>query len=124
MLSSDGILSTTPPEILVSCPRKRKLLAAKCGALDHGFFLILLSLGVAVFDSSNSLAIGLAFFILLIGIMLVMMGFLGGQETGKKQAQAPGYSVYTREIVKVRYSHCGSLNIETSTRCTNCGASL
>src|SRR5260370_21244278 len=65
MLSSDGILSTTPPEILVSCPRKRKLLAAKCGALDHGFFLILLSLGVAVFDSSNSLAIGLAFFILL-----------------------------------------------------------
>jgi len=83
-----------------------------------------LSLGVVIFDSSNFLAIGLAFFVLRIGIMLVMMGFLGGQEAEKKQAQAPGYSVYTREIVKVRSSHCGSLNIETSTRCTNCGASL
>ena len=51
-------------------------------------------------------------------------GFLGGQEAEKNQAQAPGYSVYTREIVKVRCSHCGSLNIETSTRCTNCGASF
>jgi len=89
-----------------------------------GLFLILLSLGVAVFDSSNFLAIGLAFFVLLIGIMLVMMGFLGGQEVQKKQAQPPGYSVYTREIVKVRCSHCGSLNIETSTHCTNCGPSL
>ena len=84
----------------------------------------MLSLGVAVFDSSNFLAFGLATFVLLIGIMLVMMGFLGGQEAEKKQAPAPSYSVYTREIVKVRCSHCGSLNIETSTRCANCGASL
>ena len=79
---------------------------------------------MVVFDSSNFLAFGLSFFVLMIGIMLLMMGFIGGQEGQKKQAQAPGYSVYTREIVKVRCSHCGSLNIETSTRCTNCGASL
>ncbi len=49
-----------------------------------GLLLILVSLGVAVFDSSNFLAFGLAFFVLLIGIMLVMMGFLGVQNEQKK----------------------------------------
>ncbi len=77
-----------------------------------------------MFDSSNFLAFGLSFFVLLIGIMLAMMGFIGGQEGQKKQSQPSGVSVYTREIVKIRCSHCGCLNIETSTRCANCGASL
>jgi len=63
-----------------------------------GLFLILLSLGVVVFDSSNFLAFGLSFFVLMIGIMLLMMGFIGGQEGQKKQqAQAPGIlCIHTR----------------------------
>jgi len=88
--------------------------------------LILLALGVTVFDSSNFLAFGLAFFVLLIGIMLVMMGFIGTQDQEKKsQSQGPTqYSVVTREIVKVRCSHCNALNLETNARCSNCGAPL
>ncbi len=87
-----------------------------------GLLLILISLGVAVFDSSNFLAFGLAFFVLLIGIMLVMMGFLGAQDERNKSPTQ--YSVVTREVVKVRCNHCSALNLETNNRCTNCGASL
>ncbi len=65
----------------------------------------MLSLGVAVFDNSNFLGIGLAFFVLLIGIMLVMMGFLGGQEAEKKQAQTPGiFSLYPGNTETLRQS--------------------
>jgi len=42
-----------------------------------------LSLGVVIFDSSNFLAIGLAFFVLRIGIMLVMMVFWEGKRLRK-----------------------------------------
>ena len=94
----------------------------KIWSSGSGILLIMLSLSVVVFDSSNFLAFGLAFFVLLAGIMLVMMGFIGTQEEQKKpQTQ---YSVVTREIVKVRCSHRSSLNLETNNRCTNCGASL
>jgi hypothetical protein len=89
---------------------------------SSGILLIILSLGVVVLDSSNFLAFGLAFFVLLAGIMLVMMGFIGTQNEEKKPPTQ--YSVVTREIVKVRCSHCSTLNFETNTRCTNCGATL
>ncbi len=85
--------------------------------------MILVSFGVAVFDSSNFLAFGLAFFVLLVGIMLVMMGFLGNQEQLGKKGPTQ-FSEITREIVKMRCRHCNALNYETSQRCTNCGANL
>ena len=91
---------------------------------SSGILLIILSLSVVVFDSSNFLAFGLSFFVLLAGIMLVMMGFIGTQDEKKNPPPATQYSVLTREIVKVRCSHCSALNLETNTRCTNCGASL
>ena len=94
----------------------------KIWSSGSGILLIVLSLSVVVFDSSNFLAFGLAFFVLLAGIMLVMMGFIGTQEEQKKQPAQ--YCVVTREIVKVRCGHCSSLNLETNNRCTNCGASL
>src|SRR5215470_3134315 len=100
--------------------------AAKMWTSGSGILLIVLSLGVVVLDSSNFLAFGLAFFVLLAGIMLVMMGFLGTQDQEKRGGgQGPTqYSVVTREIVKVRCSHCNALNLETNARCTNCGAPL
>ena len=76
-------------------------------------------------DASNFLAIGLAFFVLMGGLMLVMMGAVSGMDNKKKDsdhAQAPTQIV--REIVKVRCKYCNALNFETSQRCSNCGGQL
>ncbi len=116
---TDSTIGTAPFLILSGQPKPA---SGKLWSSGSGLLLILVSLGVAVFDSSNFLAFGLAFFVLLIGIMLVMMGFLGTQEMGKKPPAQ--YSEITREIVKIRCRHCNGLNFETSTRCNNCGANL
>ena len=119
---SYGIISTTHAKKLHVLSNPTKPANMKIWSSRSGILLIVLSLSVVVLDSSNFLAFGLAFFVLLAGIMLVMMGFIGTQEQQKKPPTQ--YSVVTREIVKVRCSHCSALNLETNNRCTNCGASL
>ena len=78
---------------------------------------------VVVLDASNFLAFGLAFFVLMIGIMLVMMGAISESET-KKKDESSTHTEVLREIVKVRCRYCNTLNLETSQRCSNCGAQL
>lgn len=93
--------------------------------MGAGIFLLVFSITVVVLDASNFLAIGLAFFVLLGGLMLVMMGAISGMDNKKKdsdQAQAPTQIV--REVVKVRCKYCNALNFETSQRCSNCGGQL
>jgi hypothetical protein len=85
-----------------------------------GVFLLLISVLVVVFDAANFFAIGISFFIMLIGIMLVMVGAMGGFQK-KPDATATHTQVVT-EIVKVRCKYCGALNLETSQNCSNCGA--
>lgn len=82
---------------------------------------------VVVLDSSNFLAFGLAFFVLMIGIMLVMVGAVGGFDNKKTESgpnQSPATTQIVHEIVKVRCKYCNALNFETSQRCTNCGAQI
>ena len=93
--------------------------------MGAGIFLLVFSITVVVLDASNFLAIGLAFFVLMGGLMLVMMGAVSGMDNKKKDsdhAQAPTQIV--REIVKVRCKYCNALNFETSQRCSNCGGQL
>jgi len=45
-----------------------------------GVFLLVFSVLVVVLDTANFFAIGISFFIMLIGIMLVMVGAMGGFE--------------------------------------------
>lgn len=93
--------------------------------MGAGIFLLVFSIAVVVLDASNFLAIGLAFFVLMGGLMLVMMGAVSGMDNKKKdsaQAQAPTQIV--REVVKVRCKYCNALNFETSQRCSNCGGQL
>ena len=87
-----------------------------------GVFLLLFSVLVVVFDAANFFAIGISFFIMLIGIMLVMVGAMGGFQ--KKPDATPTHTQVVTEIVKVRCKYCGSLNLETSQNCSNCGAHL
>ena len=87
-----------------------------------GIFLLIFSVLVVVLDTANFFAIGISFFIMLIGIMLVMVGAMGGFE--KKPETAPNHTEVLREIVKVRCKYCNSLNFETSQNCSNCGANL
>jgi hypothetical protein len=90
--------------------------------MGSGIFLLMFSILVVVLDSSNFLAIGLAFFVLLGGLMLVMMAAVGGLEKKKDSDQTRTEVV--REIVKVRCKYCSALNFETGQRCSNCGAQL
>ena len=87
-----------------------------------GVFLLIFSVLVVVLDTANFFAIGISFFIMLIGIMLVMVGAMGGFE--KKPEAAPTHTEVLREIVKVRCKYCSALNFETSQNCSNCGAHL
>jgi len=87
-----------------------------------GVFLLIFSVLVVVLDTANFFAIGISFFIILIGIMLVMVGAMGGFE--KKPETAPTHTEVFREIVKVRCKYYNALNFETSQNCSNCGAHL
>ena len=91
--------------------------------MGTGVFLLVFSVMVVVLDASNFLLFGLAFFIVLIGIMLVMVGAMNGFE-GKKKESAQTHTELVREIVKVRCKYCNSLNFEPSQRCNNCGGQL
>jgi hypothetical protein len=91
--------------------------------MGTGVFLLVFSVVAVVLDSSNFLLFGLAFFIVMIGIMLVMVGALNGFEDKKKES-AQTRTEIVREIVKVRCKYCSSLNPETSQHCTNCGGQL
>lgn len=95
----------------------------KLASMGSGIFLLIFSVMVVVLDASNPLAFGLAFFVLMIGIALVMMGAVNDMGDKKKE---PGESrtEIVREIVKVRCKYCNALNAETSQRCTNCGGQL
>ncbi len=86
-----------------------------------GISLLIFSIMVVVLDASNFLAIGLAFFVLMIDIMLVMVGAVVDMDN-KKKAPDQTHTEIVREIVKVRCKYCGALNLETSQRCSNCGA--
>ncbi len=77
---------------------------------------------MVVLDTANFFAMGLSFFIIPIGIMLVMVGAMGGFE--KKPETTPTHTQVFREIVKVRCKYCNTLNFETSQSCSNCGARL
>ena len=93
--------------------------------MGSGIFLLIFSIMVVVFDSSNFLAIGLAFFVLMGGLALVMVGAVNGMDNKKKQSdQAQATTQIVREVVKVRCKYCNALNFETSQRCSNCGGQL
>jgi hypothetical protein len=91
--------------------------------MGTGVFLLVFSVVAVVLDSSNFLLFGLAFFIIMIGIMLVMVGALNGFDSKKREA-TPTHTEVVREIVKVRCKYCNSLNPETGQRCSNCGGQL
>lgn len=91
-------------------------------SMGAGVFLLIFSITVVVLDSSNFLAFGLAFFVLMAGIMLVMVGAVSGME--KKKDPGSTHTEIVREVVKVRCKYCNALNFETSQRCNNCGAQL
>ena len=95
--------------------------------MGSGIFLLVFSLLVVVLNTSNFLAFGLAFFVVMIGIMLLMVGALDGMDSKKKSTEqdaAPTRTEIVREIIKVRCKYCNALNFETSQRCNNCGAQL
>jgi hypothetical protein len=71
-----------------------------------GVFLLVFSVLVVVLDTANFFAIGISFFIMLIGIMLVRVGAMGGFE--KKPEAAPTHAEVFREIVKVRCKYCNA----------------
>ncbi|HYY92142.1 MAG TPA: hypothetical protein VE955_09150 [Candidatus Dormibacteraeota bacterium] len=97
-------------------------------SMGTGLFLLVFSIMVVVLDASNFLAIGLAFFVLMIGIMLVMIGAVSDLDKKKDANQSlqatQTHTEIVREIVKVRCKYCGSLNLETSQRCSNCAAQI
>ena len=95
-------------------------------SMGTGMFLLIFSIMVVVFDSSNFLAFGLSFFVLMIGIMLLMVGAIGvtDKKTESVPPQSTTHTEIVREIVKVRCKYCNTLNFETSQRCSNCGAQL
>lgn len=93
--------------------------------MGSGIFLLIFSIMVVVLDSSNFLAIGLAFFVLMGGLALVMVGAVNGLDAKKKDSgQAQTTTQIVREVVKVRCKYCNALNFETSQRCSNCGGQL
>lgn len=82
-----------------------------------GVFLLIFSVLVVVLDTANFFAIGISFFIMLIGVMLVMVGAMGGFE--KKPDPILTHTEFFREIVKVRCKYCNTLNFETSQNWSN-----
>ncbi len=54
-----------------------------------GVFLLVFSVLVVVLDTANFFAIGISFFIMLIGIMLVMVGAMGGFEKKPDPTSTP-----------------------------------
>ena len=95
--------------------------------MGSGILLLVFSITVVVFDSSNFLAIGLAFFVLMGGLALVMVGAVNGLDNNNKKkdsGQAQTTTQIVREVVKVRCKYCNALNFETSQRCSNCGGQL
>lgn len=92
-------------------------------SMGTGIFLLVFSVLVVVLDASNFLAFGLAFFVLMIGIMLVMVGAIT-DTADKKKNTSEMHTETVREIVKVRCKYCNALNPETSQHCTNCGGQL
>ena len=127
MSNSYDIVSTNGLPGIIELSVDPKSAHSKLLSMGSGLFLLVFSIMVVVLDSSNFLAFGLAFFVLMIGIMLVMVGAVGGfdnkkTEMGSNQPQATTQIV--REIVKVRCKYCSSLNYETNERCSNCGAQL
>ncbi len=88
-------------------------------ALGAGAFLLSLAAGMVVFASENPMAWAIGFFTFLVGIALVMMGAM--DIPSKKDTSSPSEQ---RPVVRIRCTHCDSLNLETSLRCSNCGAKL
>ncbi len=84
-----------------------------------GVFLLVFSVLVVVLDTANFFAIGISFFIMLIGIALFMVGAMGGFE--KEPETASTRTEVLREIVKVRRKYCNPLKFVTSQNCSNCG---
>ncbi len=104
-----------------------KVVHSKLWSMGTGTFLLVFSIMVVVLDSSNFLAFGLAFFVLMIGIMLVMVGAVSDLDKKKEPSQTRteiNRTEIVREIVKVRCKYCSTLNLETSQRCSNCGAQI
>jgi ABC-type bacteriocin/lantibiotic exporter with double-glycine peptidase domain len=127
MSNSYDIVSTTILLRLIELSIDPKSAHNKLLSMGSGLFLLVFSIMVVVLDSSNFLAFGLAFFVLMIGIMLVMIGAVEGMDNKKKESVANQSATTTQivhEIVKVRCKYCNSLNYETSERCINCGAQL
>lgn len=127
MSNSYDIVSTTGLPGIIELSVDPKSAHNKLLSMGSGLFLLVFSIMVVVLDSSNFLAFGLAFFVLMIGIMLVMVGAVGGLENQKKDGgpnQPPTTTQIVHEIVKVRCKYCNTLNFETSQRCTNCGAQI
>ena len=90
-----------------------------CTALGAGIFLLTLAAGMVVFTSENFMAWGIGFFAFLVGLALIMMGALDITDKKNKPVLAT-----PRPVVRIRCTHCNSLNLETSLRCSNCGAKL
>jgi hypothetical protein len=122
--TSNDTVSTSPrgSESQFALSVDPKALHNRTMSMGAGIFLLIFSLAVVVLDSSNFLAFGLAFFVLMAGIMLVMVGAVTGMEKKKDPDQARTEIV--REVVKVRCKYCNALNFETSQRCSNCGGQL
>ncbi len=81
--------------------------------------MLALAAGMVVFTGENFMAWAIGFFAFLVGIALVMMGAM--DIPNKKDASPPPEQ---RPVVRIRCTHCNSLNLETSLRCSNCGAKL
>lgn len=88
--------------------------------LGTGIFLLVLAAGMVLLATENFIAIGFAWFAFLIGLGLIMMGALNTRDQKKETS----HSAAPRPMVRIRCTHCNSLNLETSLRCSNCGAKL
>ncbi len=88
-------------------------------ALGAGAFLLTLAAGMVVLSSENPVAWAIGFFAFLVGIALVMMNAM---DIPSKKEASP--QTEQRPVVRIRCTHCDSLNLETSLRCSNCGAKL
>jgi len=88
-------------------------------ALGAGIFLLTMAAGMVVFAAENVMAWVIGFFAFMCGIGLVMMGALDTHAT-KSQTHPAAHT----PVVRVRCTHCSSLNLDASLRCSNCGAKL
>ena len=88
-------------------------------ALGAGIFLLTMAAEMVVFAAENVMAWVIGFFAFMCGIGLVMMGALDNHVTKNQTHHAPH-----TPVVRVRCTHCSSLNLDGSLRCSNCGARL